>query len=111
MIAGSKVQTQPVKVTVTTDDFEIEGFMHVKPGGYQSRISDLLNIREQRYIAITDATYRKLSDPVGAARQARTMIVRLDTIKMVIPGNEDAVEAGAAATAGAYTTSIASPKL
>lgn len=39
------VQTQAIRVMVTTDDYEIEGFIHVKPGGYQSRVSDLLNVK------------------------------------------------------------------
>ena len=110
MIA-TKIQTEAVKVLVTTDDYEIEGYMHVKPGGYQSRISDLLNVKELHYIPITEATCRKLSDPAAPPRQVHTLILRLDTIKMVIPANGDAPSEAAAAAPGAYTTSIASPKL
>lgn len=99
-----------MKVTLITEDYEIEGFMHVRPGGYQARISDLLNIKELHYVPITDATYRKLSKPDAPVQKAQTLIIRLDTIKMVVP--EDAVTpAPADFQAGGYTTSMASPKL
>lgn len=110
MIASSKIHTEAIKVTVTTEDYEIEGFMHVRPGGYQARISDLLNIKELHYVPITDATYRKLDKPNAPVQKTQTLIIRLDTIKMVVPANED--KPGAADfQAGGYTTSIASPKL
>jgi hypothetical protein len=85
MAASDKIQTQPMKVLVTTDDYEIRGLMHIKPGGYQSRISDLLNVRDLHYIAITQATYRSLKRPDEPTRKAWTLIVRLDSIKMVVP--------------------------
>jgi hypothetical protein len=92
-VAGNhKVTTQAIKVTVVTDDYEIDGFMHIKPGSYQSRVSDLLNIKEQYFIPITSVTYRSLRFPNEPSRTADTLILRLDTIKMVVPwNNEDTV--------------------
>ena len=110
MIQNSRVQTEAIKVRLTTDDYEIEGFMHVKPGGYQSRISDLLNIKELHYVPVTNATYRKLGDPDAPMLHAQTLIVRLDTIKMVVPHNEQG-PCGPDAQTGGYTTNVASPKL
>lgn len=85
---GGKIKTQPTKVLITTDDYEIQGLVHIKPGGYQSRVSDLLNARDLHFIPITQATYRSLRHPGEAPRQARTVIVRLDTIKMVVPEDD-----------------------
>jgi len=110
MISGSKVQTEAVKVRVTTEDYEIEGYMHIKPGGYQARISDLLNVKELHYIPITGATYRKVDQPDAPAQQAETLILRLDTIKMVVPVRTEAA-ANPMEQMGGYTTNIASPKL
>lgn len=80
-----RIQTQPIRIMVTTDDHEIEGYMHIKPGGYQSRISDLLNAKELHFVPITEAVYRSLRHPEQPSRQAATLIIRLDTIRMVIP--------------------------
>lgn len=77
---------------VTTDDYEIDGYMHIKPGGYQARLSDLLNIRELQYVPITDATFRSIKHPEEPPRTAQTLIIRVDTIKMVVPLNSDGRE-------------------
>ncbi len=81
------IPTQAIKVMITTDDYEIDGFMHIKPGGYQSRISDLLNLKGLHYVPITHATYRSLRNPNEEKRTADTLIIKLDTIKMVVPEN------------------------
>ena len=88
MTPGEKVATSPLKVLVTTEDYEIRGLMHTRPGGYQSRISDLLNLKDLHYIPITQATYRSLRHPDEPPRKAWTLIVRLDTIRMVVPEDE-----------------------
>lgn len=81
------VQTQAIRVTVITDDYEIEGFIHIKPGGYQSRVSDMLNIKELHFIPLTHVTYKSLQHPDEPPRTSDALIVRLDTIKMVVPQN------------------------
>lgn len=80
-----RIRTQPMKVLITTDDYEIRGLIHIKPGGYQGRVSDLLNAKDLQYIPVTQATYRSLRDPALPPQKAWTLILRLDTIKMVIP--------------------------
>jgi hypothetical protein len=84
----TRIQTDAVRVVVTTDDYEIDGYMHVKPGGYLSRISDLLNSRDLHFVPITQATYRNLHSDDQPCR-AGTLILRLDTIKMVVPQDEN----------------------
>lgn len=79
------IETHPVKVLIMTDDYEISGFVHVKPGGYLGRVSDILNQKEVRYIPITDAVYRSLRNTAEPHRKASTLIIRNDTIKMVAP--------------------------
>ncbi|MBE0428882.1 MAG: hypothetical protein IBX61_03310 [Thermoleophilia bacterium] len=81
----SKIQTEPVRVWIATGDHEIDGYMHVKPGGYQSRISDVLNASDNDYIPVTEAGIRSLRNPQEQPRKADILILRLDTIKMVIP--------------------------
>lgn len=93
-MAGSQIQTKPIKVLITTDDYEIEGFMHIKPGGYQSRISDLLNAKDMHYVPITCAVFRKLRHPDEPARQADTLIIKLNTVKMVVPLENNYKEEG-----------------
>ena len=110
MITSSKVPTDAMKVTIITEDYEIKGFMHVRAGSYQARVSDLLNIKELHYLPITDASYRKLNQPDAPVQKTQTLIIRLDTIKMVVPEDE-VMPAAADLQAGGYTTNIASPKL
>ncbi len=94
-VGSEKIRTKPMKVTVVTDDYEIHGLMHIKPGGYQSRVSDLLNARDLQFVPITQATYRNLRHPEEPARKAWTLIIRLDYIKMVVPEDgEDSVPPG-----------------
>lgn len=82
---GGHIQTKPIKVMIATDDYEIEGNMHIKPGGYQSRLSDLLNAKELHYIPVTDVVFRKIRHPDEPPRHADTVIIKMDTIKMVVP--------------------------
>ena len=88
-----KMETQAIKVMVITDDYEIHGKMHVKPGGYQARVSDILNHKDVRYIPITAATFKSLVRPDEDAQIAEALIVRVDTIKMVAPEKESAASA------------------
>lgn len=79
------MDTHPVRVLIITDDYEINGFIHVKPGGYLGRVSDILNQKEVRYIPVTDVVFHSLRNPDEPPRRAPTLIIRNDTIKMVAP--------------------------
>jgi|SRR5665811_2286275 len=85
--SSSRIETEPIRVLITTDDYEIDGFMHIKPGGYQSRISDILNSKGIQYLAVTNAKYYDRRKPDELAHKVETLIIRMDTIKMVAPQN------------------------
>jgi len=52
------VHTWPVRVRVfARNGAEINGYAHVHADAYRGRLSDLLNVGQLRYLAITDATY------------------------------------------------------
>lgn len=84
---SSRIETKAIRVLITTDDYEIDGYMHIKPGGYQSRISDILNGRGALYLALTNVRYRDRHNPDELVRKVETLIIRMDTIKMVAPHN------------------------
>ena len=84
----TKIPTKPVKVMISTDDYEIQGCLHIKVGAYHSRITDLLNSKDVKFIPITDALYLGVNDPEGEPAYADTMIVRIDSIKAVVPDPE-----------------------
>ncbi|MDO8735762.1 MAG: hypothetical protein Q7K29_01595 [Thermoleophilia bacterium] len=91
----NRLETKPIRVLMTTDDYEIDGYMHIKPGGYQSRVSDILNVKGLHYIPLTNATYRNIRHPDEPVRKVATLIIRMDTIKMVAPQNgAEAVSSG-----------------
>jgi hypothetical protein len=81
----AKVPTKPIKVSITTDDYEIQGYLHIKVGGYQSRLSDLLNAKDAKFIPVTDAVYLGVNNPEGTPAHADTMIIRISSIKAVVP--------------------------
>lgn len=80
-----KVPTYPIKVLVSTREYEIQGYLHIMAGGYQSRISDLLNKRDSKFIPITDAIFMSVRDPHGEPRQAEVVLVKVDCIEMIVP--------------------------
>jgi hypothetical protein len=83
-----KVPTKPVKVMISTDDYEIQGCLHIKVGSYHSRLTDLLNSKDAKFIAVTDALFLGINDPKGEPAYADTMIIRIDSIKAVLPDAE-----------------------
>jgi hypothetical protein len=84
----ARIPTKPVKVMITTDDYEIQGCLHIKVGSYQSRLSDLLNAKDVKFLPITDAVYLGVNNPEGKPSHADIMIVRIDSIKSVVPDTE-----------------------
>lgn len=80
-----KVETRPIRVMVTTNQYEIQGDLHIMAGGYQSRISDLLNRRDNKFIPITNALFLSVRDPNAEPRKADTVLVKVDCIEMIVP--------------------------
>jgi hypothetical protein len=84
---STHIETIPIRVLITTDDYEIDGYMHIKPGSYQSRISDTLNGKALSYLPLTNVRYQNIHKPDDLTRKVETLIIRMDTIKMVAPQN------------------------
>lgn len=70
---------------VSTREYEIQGDLHIVAGGYQSRISDLMNRRDNKFIPITDAIFLSVWDANAEPRHAETVLVKVDCIEMIIP--------------------------
>jgi hypothetical protein len=73
-------------VIVEAEGLSLEGSIHVKTGGYRTRVSDLLN-EEPPFLAITDVRIGRLCPETGQleTEQYDTIILRKDLIKYVIP--------------------------
>lgn len=89
----SRIKTIPVRVKLYTDDFIVNGLVHTKPGGYKERVSDIVNDPTSRFLVLTDVTFRPARDENGAAKKCRTLILRLEDIKILIPFEDSEVEA------------------
>jgi hypothetical protein len=88
-MASLKKRTKPVRALITTDDYEIQGCLHIRVGGQHSRISDMLNNRESKFIPITDAIFLGVNNPEGQPRHVETMILRIDSIKAIVPDADE----------------------
>jgi tRNA A58 N-methylase Trm61 len=84
----AKVETHPIGVMITTREYEIQGDLHIMAGGYQSRISDLLNRRDNKFIPVTDAVFLSVRNPTSEPRHAETVLVKVDCIEMIVPNAE-----------------------
>jgi hypothetical protein len=91
----SVVRTRPVRVRLfARNDAVIEGLAHIKPGAYQQRMSDVLNLGQAKYIAVTEVTYAL---PGQAGVETDCLLVSVSDIVMVdvsppLPGDEDKTE-------------------
>ncbi|MDX1659264.1 MAG: hypothetical protein R3343_10630 [Nitriliruptorales bacterium] len=86
------VRTHPVRVRVyARNGAVITGLAHIKPGAYQRRVSDVLNLGQVQYIAITEVSYG--FNETGE-QETECVLVNVDDIVMVDvspprPGDED----------------------
>jgi hypothetical protein len=89
------VRTRPVRVKIyARNGAVIDGLAHIKPGAYQRRISDVLNLGQVKYMAVTDCTYTL---PGVEARDSGCILVNTEDIVMLDaapprPGDEDKSE-------------------
>ena len=81
----AKVKTQPVRAKILTDEYEIEGNVHLKPGTYGGRVSDILNAPEVEFIPVTQATCTSRSSMDSSPVKTDCTIVQVRTIRMVFP--------------------------
>ena len=82
------VDTVPVEVLILTIDHDIKGTVHVSKYTNTNReLTDLLNDRERRFLAVTDAEIvsRKTGGP---PRKYNFLEVHIDYILMVHPSTQ-----------------------
>ena len=77
-------------VTVCTDDFRMEGFLHVglKAQDHKGRVSDALN-DEAGFVVLTEVVIHGRGSGEGAEepRHCATVILRKGEVKFVIPSD------------------------
>ncbi len=75
------VRTHNVRVRVFLRSGAIvSGTAHIQPGGYQKRLSDVLNLGQVRYIAVTGASYESGPGPVTTTD---CVLVNVQDISMI----------------------------
>ncbi len=85
MAISAKVKTHPVRAKILTDEYEIEGNVHLKPGHYRGRVSDILNAPEVEFIPVTQATCTSRGSLDSEPVKTDCTIVQVKTIRMVFP--------------------------
>ena len=79
----AKIKTNPVSVRIFTRDFVVEGNAHTKAGGYQDRISDLLNFGKVSFLPVTDAKYRLRESETTEYIRSSCLVIRVDKIELL----------------------------
>ncbi len=85
MAIDVRAKTQPVRAKLITDEYEIEGNVHIKPGVYRGRVSDILNAPEVEFIPVTQATCTSRGATDSEPVETDCTIVQVRTIRMVFP--------------------------
>jgi hypothetical protein len=81
----AKTRTQPVRAKILTDQYEIEGNVHVKMDKLHGRVSQILDAPDIEFIPVTQATCTSRTSPNPEPVQTDCTIVQVKTIKMVFP--------------------------
>ncbi len=83
-----KIDKEKIKVTILIDRFRIVGYMYKYPG---ARLMDLVNIKEQAFIPITDAEVYSLGD--GKLLQKTAFLgVNRNQVNFFYPSDQEAPE-------------------
>jgi hypothetical protein len=85
---AKRIDTVPVEVLILTVDHDIKGTVHVSKYTDSNReLTDLLNDKERRFLAVTDAEiYSRKSD--SPSRKYKFLEVHIDYILMVHPSTQ-----------------------
>jgi hypothetical protein len=83
LATDAKVKTHPVRARILTDEFEIDGNVHLKPGAGRGRVSDLLNAPEAEFIPVTQAKCTSRNSAGSTPVSTDCTIVQVKTIKMI----------------------------
>ena len=85
---AKQMDTTPIEVLILTLDHEIKGTVHVaKYTNTNRELTDLLNDKEKRFIAVTDAEIMNRKTG-GAPRKYNFLEVHVDYILMVHPSTQ-----------------------
>ena len=84
-MAGKNIDTIPIEVSILTADHDIKGTVHVSKYTNTNReLTDLLNDRERRFLAVTNAEiYPKNSNQ--PPRKYSFLEIHMDYVLMVHP--------------------------
>lgn len=99
----SRVKTVPVRVKLYTEEYVLTGMVHTRPGGYRERVSDIVNDASTRFLVLTEATFRPVTEQSGAAKRCGSLLVRVEDIKLLIPFEDANPERGGRESGGTDT--------
>jgi len=85
MATDARDKIQPVRARILTDEYEIEGNVHLKPGTRLGRVSDILNAPEAEFIPVTQASCTSRGSADSTPVETDCTIVQVRTIRMVFP--------------------------
>ncbi|MHB0915518.1 MAG: DUF6812 domain-containing protein [Thermoleophilia bacterium] len=85
MAEEAKTRTQPVRAKILTDQYEIEGNVHMKLDKLHGRVSQILDAPDVEFIPVTQATCTNRNDAGTEPVQTDCTIVQVKTIRMVFP--------------------------
>jgi hypothetical protein len=86
---GRKVDPPPVRVRVEMDQRVYVGYIRLLESDFRSRVSDLLNEPERRFLPLSDVEMldARTGEIVG---RVPLLLVRLDAIDVLVPLEEPA---------------------
>ena len=86
---SKNVDTVPIEVIILTKDHEIKGTVHVSKYTKTNReLTDLLNDREKRFLAVTNAEILARNSANTPPRKYNFLEVHIDCIMMVHPSSQ-----------------------
>lgn len=85
MAYDGKARTELVRARILTDDFEIEGNVHVKRGQNWGRVSDILDAPDSQFIPVTEAKCTSRNSHHDKAVLTDCTMLQVRMIKMVFP--------------------------
>lgn len=85
---AKNIDTVPIEVSILTADHDIKGIVHVSKYTNTNReLTDLLNDRERRFLAVTNAEiYPRNSNQ--APRKYKFLEIHMDYVLMVHPSSQ-----------------------
>ena len=87
-MAGKHIDTIPIEVSILTVDHDIKGTVHVSKYTDTNReLTDLLNDKEKRFLAVTNAEILQRNS-TNPPRRYNFLEIHIDCIMMVHPSSQ-----------------------